>query len=210
MSVAQATRDAAVADVKAGMSIATAAKRHGVSVGSVHGWVRAAGGAPSVTAAPARTAKKSNGKSNGGDRSKMNAEGARSKMNAREGEGKRGREKAGKAGGGHTPSTDPSRAHPTTAAELQRVTELARKGISQRVEVLANPASILHKDQVKIAVTIDYLTDAVAKLPVAFRDSAPVQTSDETAAKIADVFGAPPVPEPVPVGKLIEISGGKA
>lgn len=209
MSVAQATRDAAVADVRAGMSIATAAKRHGVSVGSVHGWVRAAGGAPSVTAAPARPT----GKANEGKRSKMNAGSGRSKMNGGEGERKRTREKAEERGerkGGNTPSTDPSRAHPTTAAELQRVTELARKGISQRVEVLANPASILHKDQVKIAVTIDYLTDAVAKLPVAFRDSAPVQTSDETAAKIADVFGAPPAPEPIPVGKLIEISGGKA
>lgn len=166
-----------------------------------------------MTAAPARPTGKTNGKSNGSDRSKMNAEGARSKMNGGGREGKRSREKAEERGerkGGNTPSTDPSRAHPTTAAELQRVTELARKGISQRVEVLANPASILHKDQVKIAVTIDYLTDAVAKLPVAFRDSAPVQTSDETAAKIADVFGAPPAPEPIPVGKLIEISGGKA
>lgn len=222
MSLPQAVRDAAIADVRAGMSIAAAAKKHGASAGSVHAWVRAAGGAPSVSAHPGapRPAKAPRASTKGGngkaaERSDLNARRGRSDLNEAGDEGKRGREKAGNRGsegGAKTPPAAGSRANPPDA-ELEKVEGNLRAAIAIRAEVLANPASLLHKDQVKIAVALDYTTAALKALPDVYKRPTPPATKEETTSRILSVFGAPveePEPAPSPGAKLIEINGGKS
>lgn len=119
--------------------------------------------------------------------------------------------------GGQTPSLDGSRARigrppaRSLAEQRERVKADLRLGIEQRAWVLAQPSSLLHKEQVKIGVTLERMTEALASVGAVFTDQEAPATSEQLTRRLTEVFGAPAEDEePDEARKLIEIAGGRA
>lgn len=195
-----ATRDEVLSWMRTtGKGYKAAARNYGVSLSTVKSWAQRAarrGDAAPGAASPSQPAQKD------AKRGKQSAEKTEQRREERGGEG--------------IPA-DPSRARigrppaRSLAEQRERVKADLRLGIEQRAWVLAQPSSLLHKEQIKIGVTMERMAETLGSITTAFTDAEAPATSEMLARKLTEVFGAPAEEaEPDAPRRLIEIAGGKS
>ena len=194
-----ATRDEVLAWMRdTGKGYKAAARNFGVSLSTVKSWAQRLarrGDAAPGDAAPQR------GAAPQAKRAKQSAQKTDERAEDRVDQG--GAADASRARIGRPPAR-------SLAEQRDRVKADLRLGIEQRAWVLAQPNSLLHKEQVKIGVTMERMAETLAAIPGVFTDQEAPATSEQLTRKITEVFGAPAEDSPGEVRKLIEIVGGRA